>query len=156
MNLSRSIALASAVALAVCCAAAAKPAGTTPLSLESVQTSFVMVPAADMKTGPKVGDRMIFTNVLYNHGRQFGKPSGARVGTAETLCTILTRASFNCTVTAHLPGGELILTGTNPTGSKHMNLAVIGGDGIYSNARGSARGVDVSNTKTIVSGRLDL
>jgi hypothetical protein len=156
MNPSRSIALVSAAALATCGAAAAKPAGTTPLNLESVQKTFVMVPAADMKTGPKVGDRMIFTQVLYNRGRQFGKPSGARVGTAEVICTILTRASFNCTVTAHLPGGELILTGTNRTGSKHMNLAVIGGDGIYSNARGSASGVDISNTKSIVSGSLDL
>jgi hypothetical protein len=156
MNLSRSIALVSAAALAACGAATAKPAESTPLSLESVQTSFVMVPAADMKTGPKVGDRMIFTNALFNRGRQFGKPSGARVGTAEILCTILTRAALTCTVTAHLPGGELVLTGTNPTGSKRMNLAVIGGDGIYSDVRGSATGIDVSNTKTIVSGRLNL
>jgi hypothetical protein len=99
---------------------------------------------------------MIFTQVLYNRGSQFGKPTGARVGTAEVLCTILSRAAFNCTVTAHLPGGELVLTGTNPTRSKRMNLAVIGGDGIYSNARGSATGVDISSTKSIVDGRLDL
>jgi hypothetical protein len=155
MNVSR-LALASAAALAVCGAAAAKPAGTTPLNLESVQTSFAMVPQADMKTGPKIGDRMIFTQVLYNRDRQFGKPAGARVGTAETLCTILTRASFTCTVTAQLPGGELVLTGTNPTGSKHSNFAVVGGNGVYSNVSGSGRGVEVSNTKSIVSAELTL
>ena len=156
MNLFRPIAIASAAALAACGAAAAKPAATTPLNLESVQTSFVMVPSADMKKGPKAGDRMIFTNVLYNRGAQFGKPAGAKVGTAEILCTVLSRAAFECTVTAHLPGGELVLTGTNPTGTKHMRFAVIGGDGIYSTARGSAFGTDVSNTKSIVSGRLSL
>lgn len=156
MNLSRSIALASAVALAVCCAAAAKPAGTTPLSLESVQTSFVMVPAADMKTGPKVGDRMIFTNVLYNHGRQFGKPSGARVGTAEIVCTLVSSSHLECIVTAHLPGGELVLTGSNPIRSHHSAFAVTGGSGTYANVSGATTGTDLSSTKTLVTGTLDL
>ena len=151
MKLSHSTALVSAAALACCGAAAAGAGSTAPLQLTSVQKTFVVVPAADMKSGPKIGDRMIFTQVLYNRGRQFGKPAGARVGTAEVLCTILTRAAFTCTITAHLPQGELVLTGTNPTDSKRMSLAVVGGDGAYSTVRGSATGVDVSNTKSLVS-----
>lgn len=147
---------ASALVAAGSSAASTTSAGTTPLDLTSVQTSFVTVPASAMKTGPKVGDRMIFTSALYNRGAQFGRPSGARVGTGEVICTVLSGGMLECIVTAHLPGGELVLTGSNPTRSKHSTYAVTGGSGIYATVRGSTTGTDISATKTIVSGTLSL
>lgn len=134
----------------------AKHGGSMALKLTSVQTSFVPVPAISKKSPPQIGGRMIFENALYNDGAQFGKPNGARVGSAEVLCTILSKTALECVITAHLPSGELVLTGSNPLSSKHTTYAVTGGVGIFSNVRGSATGTDISSTKTVVVGQLSL
>jgi hypothetical protein len=148
--------LAAGCALTVSVTANATPAGTSPSSLKllSVQTSFVPVPEISKTSPPQIGGRMIFENTLYNRAAQFGKPSGARVGTAEVLCTIVSRHALECVVTAHLPGGELVLTGSNPLGTHHTAYAVTGGVGIFSSVRGSATGTDLSGTKTVVVGHL--
>ena len=99
---------------------------------------------------------MFFQDVLYNHAPQFGKPAGARVGTAEIVCTLVSKSHLECVVTAHLPGGELVLTGSNPIRSHHTTFAVTGGSGIYANVRGATTGTDLSGTKTLVSGTLSL
>ena len=150
---------AAAVAIAALAAAGAGAAaqpGTTSLSLLSVQTGFVPVPPINKQSPPQIGGRMFFQDVLYNHGAQFGKPSGARVGTAEIVCTLVSKSHLECIVTAHLPGGELVLTGSNPLGSHHTTFAVTGGSGVYANARGATTGTDLSATKTIVAGTLSL
>jgi hypothetical protein len=151
--------IAAAVAIAALATAAggsAAQAGTTTLSLMSVQTSFVPVPPIDRKAPPQIGGRMFFQDVLYNHAPQFGKPAGARVGTAEIVCTLVSKSHLECVVTAHLPGGELVLTGSNPIRSHHSTFAVTGGSGIYANVRGATTGTDLSGTKTLVSGTLSL
>ena len=100
--------LAAAVAVAALATAAgssaAQPA-TTTLSLMSVQTSFVPVPPINKNSPPQIGGRMFFQDVLYNHAPQFGQPAGARVGTAEIVCTLVSNSHLECVVTAHLPGG---------------------------------------------------
>jgi hypothetical protein len=151
-----SLALAAVCALVAAGTGAASPAGSAPstLSLLSVQTSFVPVPAISKASPPQIGGRMFFENTLYNRAAQFGRPNGARVGSAEVLCTIVSRQAMECVVTAHLPGGELILTGSNPLGSHHTAYAVTGGIGIFSAVRGSAHGIDLSGTKTVVVGSL--
>jgi len=135
---------------------AAQPGTTTTLSLMSVQKSFVPVPPINRKSPPQIGGRMFFQDVLYNDAAQFGKPVGARVGTAEIACTLVSKSHLECVVTAHLPGGELVLTGSNPIRSHHSTFAVTGGSGIYATARGATTGTDLSGTKTLVSGTLSL
>ena len=82
---------AAAVTIAALVAAgtgsAAQP-GTTTLSLLSVQTGFVPVPPINRQAPPQIGGRMFFQDVLYNHSAQFGKPDGARVGTALVAGTL--------------------------------------------------------------------
>ena len=151
--------IAAAVAVAALATAGGSSAarqGTTTLSLMSVQTSFVPVPPINKQSPPQIGGRMFFQNVLYNHAPQFGKPAGARVGTAEIVCTLVSKSHLECVVTAHLPGGELVLTGSNPIRSHHSTFAVTGGSGIYANVRGATTGTDLSDTKTLVSGTLSL
>ncbi len=149
---------AAAVAIAALAAAgtgsAAHP-GTTSLSLLSVQTGFVPVPPINKKSPPQIGGRMFFQDVLYNHAAQFGKPSGARVGTAEIVCTLVSKSHLECVVTAHLPGGEPS-SRLEPARSHHTTYAVTGGSGIYANVRGATTGTDLSATKTIVAGTLSL
>ena len=151
--------IAAAVAAAALATAggssAAQPA-TTSLSLMSVQTSFVPVPPISKKSPPQIGGRMFFQDVLYNHAPQFGKPAGARIGTAEIVCTLVSSSHLECVVTAHLPGGELVLTGSNPIRSHHSTFAVTGGSGIYANVSGATTGTDLSSTKTLVTGTLNL
>jgi hypothetical protein len=152
-----SIAAAVAVAaLAATGASSAAQPGTTTLSLMSVQTSFVPVPPINRASPPQIGGRMFFQDVLYNHAPQFGKPAGARVGTAEIVCTLVSKSHLECIVTAHLPGGELVLTGSNPIRSHHSTFALTGGSGIYARVRGATTGTDLSGTKTLVSGTLSL
>ncbi len=152
-----SVAAAVAVAaLATAIGSSAAPPATTPLSLMSVQTSFVPVPPINKKSPPQIGGRMFFQDVLYNHAPQFGKPTGARVGTAEIVCTLVSSSHLECIVAAHLPGGELVLTGSNPIRSHHSTFAVTGGSGIYANVRGTTTGTDLSSTRTLVTGTLDL
>jgi hypothetical protein len=152
-----SIAAAVAVAaLATAAGSSAAQPGTITLSLMSVETSFVPVPPINRKSPPQIGGRMFFQDLLYNHAPQFGKPAGARVGTAEIVCTLVSKSHLECVVTAHLPGGELVLTGSNPIRSHHSAFAVTGGSGIYANVRGATTGTDLSNNKTLVTGTLSL
>jgi hypothetical protein len=122
----------------------------------SVQTSFVPVPPITKQSPPQIGGRMFFQDVLYNHNPQFGKPAGARVGTAEIACTLVSNSHLECVITAHLPGGELVLTGSNPIRSHHSTFAITGGSGTYANARGATTATDLNNTKTLVTGTLTL
>ena len=147
---------AAALIVAANASAATKSNDTMALKLTAVQTSFVPVPAISKSAPPQIGTRMFFENALYNRGAAFGKPAGARIGTAEVLCTIASKAALECVITAHLPGGELVLTGSNPLSSKHSSYAVTGGVGIFSNVRGSATGTNLSPTRTAVDGTLSL
>lgn len=142
--------VASAVALTAAAGGSAKPEGRT-LNLTSVQTSFVPVPAITRKTPPQIGGRMVFGDVLYNRGAQFGKPDGARVGTAENICTFVSTTAMQCTITAHLPNGQIVLGGAISKDSKQTTFAVTGGVGAFASARGSATGRDLSPTKSLVS-----
>ena|SRR5579862_1320021 len=143
--------------LAAAGAVSAAPRAAAPqtLSLVSVQKRFTTVPKISMASPPRIGDRMIFNDVLYNRVAQFGKPAGARIGTADNLCTIVSTSALQCTLVAHVPAGALVATGS-VNGNAHVtNFAITGGVGSYAGARGSASGRDLGPTKTVVVIRLD-
>jgi len=128
---------------------------TTAIAIASPQTFTlieVSLPKNDRPLGdfsfdrpPMPGDRFATTNALY---RANGTKRGARVGRAQVMHTFVTgfgrNFSHNATVLfvaqLYLPGGTLLLEGygqVSPDGPSRITFPVIGGTGIYANARGS-------------------
>jgi hypothetical protein len=148
---------AATAVVAVAVVAAASPSGSTKLSgtqtlqFLGVQQSFAMLPQVSATAPPQVGGRLIFTNAIYNHAPQFGKPAGARVGRSEGVCTIVALGSAQCVITTHVPNGEIVAIGAIVLrqGLTTNTFAIVGGAGTYANARGSGTSRDISQNKTI-------
>jgi hypothetical protein len=142
----------AAAAAGTAVAASGKAATPATVELLSSQKSFVLQPGGS----PAVGSRMIFTDALFNRGAQFAKPAGARVGSAEIVCTIVSRTKAQCSVTAHLPNGEIVAMGalTTTRGLSHTTFAIVGGAGAYARAGGIVTGRDLSPTRSLVTLRL--
>jgi len=138
------------IALIVLAAAVAVPAATagTPqtLRMTSVQTGFATSRTFTKAAPPRVGDQLIFQDALYS--------GGARLGSAENVCTIVSNARIQCLLTAHLPKGDVVLSGSIPKNAKVSHFAVVGGVGAYADAQGEATGKDVSETRSLVELRL--
>lgn len=141
----------AAVALVAAAFTAAAPGVAAPqtLHLVSVQQQFTPI-MANPHGAPQVGDRMIFADALYNGTSQLGKPKGARVGTAENICTFVPNRRLQCSLVAHLPNGSIVATGSISADTKVSHFAITGGVGAYVDARGAATGKDVSDSKTLV------
>jgi hypothetical protein len=141
--------VAAAAALAVS-GASAQSAQTLQLLSVTQHQSFVGLTPGQ---APAVGARLFFNDAIYNRAAQFGKPSGARVGTAEGTCTIVTMGAAQCFITAHMPNGELVAAGKMALvrGLATNRYAVLGGVGAYSSSRGSVMSRDLSQTKTLLA-----
>jgi hypothetical protein len=94
---------------------------------------------------PRGGDRFTTSNTLYRWSGPSGK--GPRIGRDRVLITFLSgfgekfthRATVLVTAQAYLPDGTLLIEGfgTIPPGAPaKLKLPVIGGTGVYANARG--------------------
>jgi hypothetical protein len=152
----RTTGLVVGAALVLSCAVATAGAATTrargnTIRLAAVQTSFTPVPAITKSSPPRIGGRMIFENALYNVGAQFGKPAGAKVGSADLVCTFVSRQYMDCTISARIPSGQLFLSGSVTKGAHQNRYAVTGGVGAYAGATGSATGRDLDQRKTLVT-----
>ncbi len=97
---------------------------------------------------PKAGDGFALVGGLYKWA---GRTRGQRVGRSEVFCTFTTGqptasgAPAYCTASAFLPAGEVLLAGfvRLPEGPVNVAVAVVGGTGGYSNARGWASFRDI-------------
>jgi dirigent-like protein len=149
----KKLVLAGAALAAVVLAATASGAssGGRTFTFVGVQQSFIAPPE------PTLGDRMLFTSVLYNHTSAFGKPAGARVGRAEGVCTVTQDKppAVQCTFTAHVPNGQIVAMGDGDPGKRVSRWAIVGGLGAYAGARGTLVITNVSPTKSIGVAHLD-
>ena len=97
---------------------------------------------------PAVGGRLFFTDTLYAWA---GTKRGDRVGRLEGLCTFTGIAgnavTASCTATAFLSAGQILIAGSPlfVNGPSNFVVAVVGGTGRYSNARGWARVRDIGS-----------
>ena len=144
--------VALAVAAAFATTGSAAPAQT--LRFRDKQLTF----ALDPQGAPTVGTRLILTKALFNRGAQFGRPSGARVGWAEIICTVASKKWAQCTVTAHVPPGQIVAMGAmelteNGLGRNHF--ALVGGAGAFAGARGEIDSRDVNQSSSLIDIHLD-
>lgn len=117
-------------------------------------------PSTDLPMGdfgfenpPVGGDQFAFVHTLYKWA---GTKQGARVGHLQVVVTFVTgfgprftqRASVLINAQAYLPGGTVMVEGygkLSADGPARLTLPVVGGTGIYANARGQVRVRDLGN-----------
>jgi Dirigent-like protein len=153
-----SLALAAAAAVAVPLALAGSTGAGRNFEFVSVQQRFTSVPHASRQSPPRVGLRLVFQDLAYNRGEQFGRPAGAVIGRAEGVCTVIAiskRPQAQCLITAHVPDGQIVLAGEGDPGAKVSRYAIVGGLGAYANARGWITATTLSETKTLIAAHLD-
>lgn len=120
--------LAAACAVLVL-AGAASGAPTSTIRITDRELSYRRLDQGPRGAGP--GDVEIAWQALYNR-RITTRP----LGHSELLCTFLTQRSRNCSTTYFLPKGKIVVEGV--IGSRLLyELPVVGGTGLYANARGS-------------------
>jgi hypothetical protein len=89
--------------------------------------------------GPGPGDQFVFA------GDVFDRPGGMFLGTTGGSCTTLTGTDTagqqTCNATFNLAGGQIVIQGVTDTAAlfvrnEAVSLSIVGGNGVYQNARG--------------------
>jgi hypothetical protein len=125
------LAAATLSTLAGLSGAVGAPAATGPSTVKITDVQLQLKEVDHGADGSSVGDLEVARLRLYN-------PSVTQrsIGRGDMLCTYLDRKSRSCTATYSLPRGKLMVSGVITTRLLY-ELAVIGGTGLYDNARGS-------------------
>ena len=106
-------------------------AATGPAQIRITNTE---VRSAAVDVGPRgssVGDMGIYLGRLYNR-----RITGRSIGTSQLVCTTMFSGVRSCRGTYALPRGKLVVGGTLRYREIYQ-LAVLGGTGLYDNARGT-------------------
>ena len=112
-------------------ALAGSAGGATPpgqIRITDLQTSYNFVKA---RKGNYAGSLEIVKQRLFNPS-----VSSKPIGNASLVCTFLDRRTRSCSGTYVLPRGSLVVGGVIQTRLLY-EIAVVGGTGLYDNARGS-------------------
>jgi hypothetical protein len=81
--------------------------------------------------GASAGDLEIIHQILYRH------VTSTVIGSADLLCTLLSRTASMCSGAYQLPKGTLVTAGEVDTTTLLYEVPITGGTGLYDNARGS-------------------
>jgi hypothetical protein len=104
--------------------------GPATIAITDLRTSLTRVDLG--AHGTSAGDLEIV------HQRLFNRRFRARaIGSADILCTLLSKATSTCTGTYQLPRGTIVTSGEVGATTLLYQLAIIGGTELYDNARGS-------------------
>ena len=153
------VALVTALAVSVALWAPAASALDKPRTFSLLEVDSTEAPLGDFTfdRAPVAGDQFTETNTLY---RWTGPRSrGARVGHDRVLLTFVTgfgakfthRATILAQAQIYLPDGTLMVSGYGnipPDGPHSFELPVIGGTGVYANARGTMATRGLGNGRT--------
>lgn len=104
--------------------AAAGSASTGPATIRITDRQVL-----DKQIGDGVGAREVVRTVLY-------KPGKESIGSSALLCTYVSPRLRSCTGTYSLPRGTIVVSGVLSTRLLY-ELAIVGGTGLYDNARGT-------------------
>ena len=152
--------VAVVLVLAMALSASAAPDLEKPrtFSLLEVDRTFIPLGGLAFDRAPVGGDQFAESNVLY---RWTGaKTRGARVGRDRVLVTFVTgygtnlshRATVFVNAQLYLPDGTLLVegfAGVPPRGSSRFTFPVVGGTGVYADARGHISVKDIGDTARI-------
>ena len=103
--------------------------GPGTIRITDRQTSFERVDVG--KRGRSPGDREIENALVYNR-----RITPRALGHIEFVCTFTVGLNRNCRGTLFMPRGKIVVGGTMRY-RQFYELAVLGGTGIYDNARGT-------------------
>jgi hypothetical protein len=122
--------LASAIAVIGVVVVGSADGATPPaqIRITDVQTSYLRMPAA---TGGSAGSVEIIKQRLYNPSL-----SESPIGSSSLVCTYLDKRARTCTGTYALPKGNIVVAGAIASRLLY-EIAVVGGTGLYDNARGT-------------------
>jgi hypothetical protein len=123
------VAVAGIAAASVAVVRGAAATGPAQIRITSTQERSAYVDAGARGRG--VGDLEISTSLLYN--RRITRKS---IGRAELMCTTTFSGVRNCRGTYLLPRGSIVVGGTLRYRELYQ-LAILGGTGLYDNARGT-------------------
>jgi hypothetical protein len=122
---------AAGVALGVAAAASGSGSLTGPgtIRISDRQVSHIHVDLGDRGRG--AGDQDFYRQLLFNKGI-----TPKAIGHSDVTCTNTGTGSISCSGTYFLPQGKLMVGGV-VGGRLFYELAVLGGTGLYDNARGT-------------------
>jgi hypothetical protein len=106
-------------------------AGTGPAAIRITDRQFDYTRVDVGARGRSPGDQEIIFDRLFNK-----RITSKSIGSARFICTFTNGITRMCTATVSLPKGELVATGTVHF-RQFYDLAVVGGTGLYDNARGT-------------------
>jgi hypothetical protein len=122
--------------------------GPSVIRVTNRQVEYVRVDVGKHGTSP--GDMEIISQSLYNR-----RVTTKSIGHSDLLCTFVDARSRSCRGTYFLPRGK-IMVGGSLRFRQFYELAVLGGTGLYNNARGTltVTRIDTKPTRDIVLFRL--
>jgi hypothetical protein len=121
-------ALLVVVPLAVASAAGASGALTGPGTVRVTDRQVKHIHVDGGPPGEGAGDQDFYRGLLYNRG--------ITIGHSDSMCTKTGTGSANCSATYFLPKGKIMVTGVLAS-RLFYEIAVVGGTGLYENARGT-------------------
>lgn len=107
------------------------PAATGPALIRITNTEVRSANVDVGRRGASVGDMQIYTGRLFNR-----RITGRAIGRSELVCTTTFSGMRSCRGTYSLPRGKLVVGGELRFREIYQ-LAVLGGTGLYDNARGT-------------------
>lgn len=127
----RVLAIAAALAGAFAVFGWTSAAGTGPATVRVVDRQFGYTRVDIGPHGLSPGDSEVITTRVFNR-----KVTSRPIGSGRFICTFTNGLNRTCIVTVTLPRGQLVASG-GVRYRQFYELAVIGGTGLYDNARGT-------------------
>jgi hypothetical protein len=106
-------------------------AGTGPATVRVVDRQFSYTRVDVGRHGRSPGDYEVITTLIYNK-----KITKTPIGSGRMICTFTIGLNRTCIATIKLPRGQLVASG-GLVYRQFYSLAVVGGTGLYDNARGT-------------------
>jgi hypothetical protein len=128
---SRVLAIAAALAGACAVIGWTSAAGTGPATIRVVDRQFGYTRIDIGRHGLSPGDSEVITTRVFNR-----KLTSRPIGSGRFICTFTNGLNRTCIATVALPRGQLVASG-GIRYRQFYELAVVGGTGLYDNARGT-------------------
>jgi hypothetical protein len=138
----RILAIAAALAAVGALVGWKSAAGTGPATIRIVDRQFSYTRVDVGRHGRSPGDYEVITTLLYNK-----KITKKPIGSGRQICTFTIGLNRTCIATIKLPHGQLVASG-GLVYRQLYSLAIIGGTGLYDNARGTLTVIRTTHNPT--------